>query len=246
MGPLKSIVDSHSFAKLFQSKLFSSTSISFCIKNCRFLSSSSSSSFTVNQPVKPTKSWERSAKLVKNIDKSNAYLEHIRESHDPSMQLKTLEDELKQTMGKALGKQGEKINNALLLVVEERKKIETILSSLSIDKLCINDDDVLLMDEETKKDVYLAVERYNQYIKDAEKARWELLVHRQAIGFITQNHRYLNEKFPIPDKIRLPNSFGVFKDLTDDKQSTKIEATEPVTRNFGDQLDWWEKIGRWR
>jgi hypothetical protein len=165
----------------------------------------------VNQPAKPTKSWERSAKLVKNIDKSNAYLEHIRESHDPSMQLKTLEDELKQTMGKALGKQGEKINNALLLVAEEGRKIETILSSFSIEKLCINDDDVLLMDEETKKDVYLAVERYNHYIKDAEKARWELLVHRQAIGFITQNHRYLNEKFPIPDKIRLPNNFGVFK-----------------------------------
>lgn len=227
----------------FQSKFFKSTSISFRIQQSRLLSSSSS--FTVNQPAKPTKSWERGAKLVKNTDNSNSYLEHIRESHDPSMQLKTLEDELKQTMGKALGKQGEKIKNALLLVVEERRKIEKILSRLSKDKLClINDDDVLLMDEGTKKDIYFTVERHNQYIKDAEKARWELLVHRQAIGFITQNHRYVHDTFPIPEKIKLPNNFGTFKNSADDQPTTKIK--EPVTRNFGDQLDWWEKIGRWR
>jgi hypothetical protein len=234
-------MDARSFVKLFRY----STSISFRIQHCRLLSSSSSS-FTVNQPTKPTQSWERGAKMVKSTEKNNLYLEQIRESHDPSMQLKTLEDELKQTMGKALGKQGEKINRALLLVLEERKKIETILSRSSTDKLCINDDDVPRMNEETKKDIYFAVERYNRYIKDAEKARWELLVHRQAIGFITQNHRFVHDTFPIPDKIKLPNNLGAFQNSTDDKASKKIELKEAVSRNFGDQLDWWEKIGRWR
>ena len=55
------------------------------------------------------KSWERSARAVKNTDKTNKYLEHIRQEHDPALHIKTLEDELRGTMGKALGKQGQKV-----------------------------------------------------------------------------------------------------------------------------------------
>jgi hypothetical protein len=60
-------------------------------------SSSSSSSYTARSPTAETKTWERSASKVKDTDLSdnNPYLDAIRETHDPSQHLKTVEDELK-------------------------------------------------------------------------------------------------------------------------------------------------------
>ena len=91
--------------------------------------------------------------------------------------------------------------------------------------------------------------QHNQYRKDAIKARWELLVHRQAVGFIINNHKFVHEKFPIADAISIPESEDD-DDGNDDvpnkisPQSTlKQKATK---KTFGDQLDWWQRIGRWR
>jgi ribosome-binding ATPase YchF (GTP1/OBG family) len=226
---------------------------------------STKSSFTVNMPTPESKSWERSAKLVKNTDTSNNYLEHIRQTHDPALQLKTLEDELKGTMGKALGKQGDKVLNLLKQVHEERKKVEHLLVSENVEQqdLQLNQfdtdscsDDVreqsLRLSEETKKQIYVHVQKHNQIREKAVHARWELLVHRQAIGFITQNHKFVNEMFQIPDKMTLPGNINDWKEYdgrlgsTAALQGNQQVAKEKVTRNFGDQLDWWERIGRWR
>jgi len=59
--------------------------------------------------------------LVENTKVDNQYLEHIREVHDPSLQLKTLEDELKRTIGGALGKQGEKIVSSIRKMKKKKK-----------------------------------------------------------------------------------------------------------------------------
>ena len=91
----------------------------------------SSSSFTIKMPSSSSSSWERSAKKVKNVDTTNKYLEHIRDVHDPSQHLKTLEDELRGTMGRALGKQGEKILRSLQRVEEERVKYVDLMLSIS-------------------------------------------------------------------------------------------------------------------
>ncbi len=227
--------------------------------------SARSSSFTVNMPSPSTKSWERSAKLVKNTDTTNQYLEHIRDIHDPSMQLKTLEDELKGTMGKALGKQGEKVLYYLQKMNEEREKYVKILLQMgkraNIDKgqegkkdldlnlgIQLDSEDVEALSEKHKEEIYRIVQGHNQYRKDAMKARWELLVHRQAVGFITNNHRFVHEKFPIPENIVLPEGFGRWSSIEggDHGSNSSNRMREPVTRNFGDQLHWWESIGRWR
>ncbi len=220
-----------------------------------------STSFTVNMPSPSTKSWERSAKLVKNTDTSNQYLEHIRDIHDPSMQLKTLEDELKGTMGKALGKQGEKVLYYLQKMNEEREKYVTILLRMGVQieyndrgkgkdldlSTQLDEKHVEGLSEKHKQEIYHIVQSHNQNRKDAMKARWELLVHRQAVGFITNNHRFVNEKFPIPENIVLPNGFGDWESIKgDDRLNSSNRIREPVTRNFGDQLHWWESIGRWR
>lgn len=240
-------------------------------------------------------SWERSAKLVKNIDRTNQYLEHIRDVHDPSQHLKTLEDELRGTMGKALGKQGQKVLSALKKLQVERERYEHLIYSIVSE----NGGEKSEIDEEnhqknshqsTSKNnnnspqeqqkqnrltstlqklsfqsisssnqtkLLQIIHQYNRHKKDAEKARWELTVHRQAVGFIVNNHRFVQEKFPIPSQLPLPhdmddsmissnNNHGHHNDGCRNGMNKGRGGDGGVIRNFGDQLDWWEKIGRWR
>lgn len=196
--------------------------------------------------------------MVKKTDTSNQYLEHIRDLHDPSMQLKTLEDELKGTMGKALGKQGEKVLHHLRKMNEQKEKYEKmieesfVMHSTSEDaeikntSLDPNVHDLSKLSECIKKELFATIKNHNRFRQDAIQARWELLVHRQAIGFITQNHRFVHEKFPIPDMLDVPSGLGEYSINGNGKEKTKVRNTEPVKRNFGDQLDWWERFGRWK
>ena len=39
---------------------------------------------------------------------------------------------------------------------------------------------------------------FNERRKAAKHAKWELIVHRQAIGFRIKNHDTVNDLFPIP------------------------------------------------
>lgn len=237
-----------------------------------FSSKNREGSFTVNMPSPETKSWQRGAKLVKNTGTtSNKYLEHIRQTHDPALHLKTLEDELKGTMGQALGKQGEKVLNILNQMHEERRKVNALLttccsnmnlqdseSNLDVDVDAYHvlvdananaEEEQIQIPESAKKHIYHHVQNHNRMRKQSVQARWELLVHRQAIGFITQNHKFVNEMFQIPEIMNLPGNTEDWKDYkhSDDAVPKKQQVVvETVTRNFGDQLDWWERIGRWR
>ena len=55
------------------------------------------------------------------------------------------------------------------------------------------------------------------------------------------NHKYVMEKFPIGEPLYEPPEEDVANgDMDMDKTSKK----EP--KKFGDQLDWWQTIGRWK
>lgn len=194
-----------------------------------------------------TTSWERGAKLIKSTDgqstesstsKTNKYMEEIRSIHDPSLHIKTLEEELLGTMGQALGKQGEKINLALQVMDQERTKYHKIL-----------------LDQSTTSDENLrdVVTRHNESRELAKKARWELLVHRQAVGFTVGNHKYVMDTFPIPDRLVLPDDYDETNECVESKSPQNKHrnkkqqiSSEPVQRTFTDQLDWWQTIGRWK
>ena len=210
-------------------------------------SKNTSKSFTVNMPSTTTESWERGAKVVQNTDTTNQYLEQIRESHDPSLHLKTLEDELKGTMGKALGKQGDKILNLLKKMNDEKLKYDRIISSLFLKEsdTRIECHDVKKISSVVKKEIYLQVQEHNRRREEAVHARWELLVQRQAIGFITDNNRFVHAKFPIPERLEIPDIIGE-RDADGLLKLTRKDTKEPVKPVFGDQLDWWERVGRWR
>lgn len=161
------------------------------------------------------KTWERSAKMVKNTKVTNQYLELIRESHDPSLHIKSLEDELRGTMGKALGRQGDKIMFALGRMEEQRQRLHTL---------------------EEKNEIRECVILYNQYREEAKQARWELEVQRQAIGLLVNNQKFIHEQYPIGDALPLPQEDGTLPK----------NRKEKAKQEFGDQLDWWQRIGRWR
>lgn len=206
-------------------------------------------------------SWERGAKLVKATEKTNKYLDYIRDSHDPSLHLKTLEDELKGTMSKALGNQGEKVLKLVQNLNHQRARYDDILASYyhknGNEKGSSNgSENELKLDDLThgeKSSLFIVVQNHNRLRKEALHARWELLVHRQAVGFITNNHRFVHERFPIPESLQLPGEekdWSEFQDanksMTNTRAIQRQGAKEAVTRNFGDQLIWWERIGRWR
>jgi len=210
-------------------------------------------------PSPTTKSWERGAKMVKNTDTGNQYLEHIRDTHDPSLHLKSLEEELKGTMSQALGNQGRKLLQVIHRMNEEREKYEEILASMYNNTDAVGHSSAselrstelpLDLSEMDKVTLVAIVQNHNMLKKDAITARWELLVHRQAVGFITKNHKFVDDNFPIPQVLNLPGKaedWEGYEDKGKDAQ-TKCQqvAKEAVSRNFGDQLDWWERIGRWR
>jgi hypothetical protein len=65
--------------------------------------------------------------MIKNTKIENEYLEHMRDLHDPSLHLKTIKDELKGTIGKTLGKQGEKILMYAHIMHTKHEKYEELL-----------------------------------------------------------------------------------------------------------------------
>lgn len=164
--------------------------------------------------------WERGAEKVKNTDLTNPYLEAIRKTHDPIQHIKTIEDELKSTIGRALGKQGQKILRAVHAMQEQLKLLEE-------------------KRHDPDEQLQSIVDRYNQYREEAMTARWELTVHRQAAGFIIGNHQYVTDAYPIPNK--LPNVAVTEATV----EAPKPEETKKK-KNFTGQLEWWENVGRWK
>ena len=182
-------------------------------------------------PGPSTTTWERSAIAVKNTNVTNPYLEAIRDTHDPTMHLKTIEDELKGTIGKALGKQGDKILTALQRMQEEFQNYQELLA---------------MHETVHHPAVQACAVRFNNVRKQAIQARWELMVHRQAAGFIVNNHKYVMEHYPIAQALPVCNDDDDDDDDDDDNDINQPAASLPKKKQFGDQLDWWQRIGRWR
>jgi len=127
-----------------------------------------------------------------------------------------------------LGKQGDKILNAIREMKEYKLRYDQSIS------------------EESFHEAVDVAHRYNEARERAIKARWELLVHRQAVGFTVGNHAYVHNAFRIPDA--LPVKLDDLIPNNDDsmQQTIHSETVKPKKEKFGDQLDWWQRIGRWK
>jgi len=202
----------------------------FCASSSfsRFSTASAQSS---KAPTKPASSWERSARLVKNTDVANPYLEQVRaEIVDPSLQLKTIEDELCGAIGKALGRQGEKV---LFAVREMKNQHAQYLEFIRVGAY---------------EAAMQSAQRHNDARKRAIKARWELLVHRQAVGFTVDNHRVVHQTFPITEAlpIKMDEIIAIASLDGGTKPASDGPSVEQDKKVWGDQLAWWQHVGRWK
>ena len=184
--------------------------------------------------------WERMAVAVKYSEKetNNTYLNTIRATHDPALELKTVEDELKGTIGKALGRQGHKILHVKQLMEKELERYNTLIKShSSTDK-----------NSKLHPDIINSANNYNEYRKQALQARWELTVQRQAAGFIVNNHNYVTEQYPIAEALPVRTEHdesGNSKNTAGTNLASSATEKDPKVK-FTDQLQWWERVGRWR
>lgn len=231
--------------------------------SCRYLASSSppptpSQSADVKVPTHTAlKSWESGARRVQNVNgENNTYMDHIRDLHDPSLHLKTIEDELKGTIGKALRRQADKILTSVRCMEQEHKRLIELMerhgatthngnSTSRNDEDDHDDDDDVCVFIDDHPDVTQCAEKYNEYRKEAIQRRWELIVHRQAVGFIVENHKVVMETFPIPPAIKIIDGERTTTKRKSPWQQQQ-QQKETQKKTVGDQLEWWQKIGRWK
>jgi hypothetical protein len=187
----------------------------------RAFASKSPGEYKATAPSPELKSWESGARLVKNTTVENQYMEHIRAVHDPSMHVKTIEDEIKGTIGQALGKQGQKVLSFMQRIEQERQKYEELREQ-----------------QAPASKIIACAKEHNSFRKQGIQARWELLVHRQAVGFIVNNHKVVMDKYPIGD--------GLPEEIVRDADGWEKKEPAPKPQQFTDQLEWWQKIGRWK
>jgi hypothetical protein len=218
--------------------------------------------------------WERGALAVKNGNpqrvvadaketktaattpdpsSQSTYMDKIRATHDPAQHLKTIEDELLGTNGQALGRQGEKILRAVQQMDDEFRIYQELCATHSTTTTTTTSSTVL-----THPLVTDSALRYNRHRQDALKARWELTVHRQAVGFIVNNHRYVTEQYPIAGALPVvAHGTGSISSKSEmrsvvagdggsgtDLQSKNADGNQqrPREKKFTDQLDWWGSV----
>jgi lysozyme family protein len=158
------------------------------------------------------------------------------------------------SIGSALGKQSGKIMNFTALMEKELENYHDVLQQQQQQQQTANGTDgtigadtAVLLEEIAAK--------HNELREHALKSRWELTVHRQAAGFIVNNYQDVDKYHPIGAKLTADKPVRMDDGVdgasassvgTDVSNAEERAAEKPAVKKFGDQLDWWQEIGRWR
>lgn len=122
------------------------------------------------------RSWEKLVRELQDSGYQSEYLDRLRSRLTPSERHEALEAEIAQEVAQALGRSEAKVNHALL---------ELELLAREIDA--------------ARPEHRPALEaRFDLLVERAERARRDLLIHREAVG-IRQN-AILERLYPIPER----------------------------------------------
>lgn len=148
--------------------------------------------YCARPPRKQEPSWKTlAAKLKSGTDSDDrsrdSYIDKMKPMYDVSDSIAKLEDELQEEMAVALGKTGDK--TCYYFKLHQRAHEEFLLLTSKEASL----------DERLK-----ACRTFNVIRAEAEAARRNLIIHRQAIGFYWRNHSIVEEKFPLLPKVKEP------------------------------------------
>ena len=154
--------------------------------------------YCARPPRKQEPSWRTLASKLKESETSSddsagkEYIDKkLKPFYDVSDSIAKLEDELQEEMAVALGKTGDK--TVYYYKLHERAHAQY---------LRLSDENNRASLEERLK----ACRTFNALRTEAENARRNLIIHRQAIGFYWRNHHIVEEKFPLIPKVVEPTN----------------------------------------
>ena len=127
-------------------------------------------------------------------------------------------------IGKALGKQGEKV----LFAIREMKQHHIQYTKQ--------------IKDQSYNEAFQSAQMYNNARTKAIKARWELL---QAVGFTVDNHSVVHDTYNIGEQ--LPTRLEDIVDECGEPKRQNHDVDESTKKKkWGDQLSWWQRVGRWK
>ena len=153
--------------------------------------------YLARPPTKSTTAWTNLAHRVKGgveHSPSGVHIEKIKREGAFNVEdsIAKLEEELQEEMAVALGKTGDKCGYYFTLMTHAYEDYKRISNPQ-------------IKCEGNLEDRIIAAKTVNALRIKAEGARRDLIIHRQAIGFYWNNHRIVEEKFPLPPKLKIPD-----------------------------------------
>ncbi len=132
--------------------------------------------------------WKTLVQDLARAGFDSPYLDRLKKKVDVELATDELEKEIVQEMASALGRAGDKVDYALLRLDVVARAIDEAPSP---------------SERRTR------VARWNQLREEAIQARYELRIHREAVGI--RDNRVLEALYPIPPRkrfVRLPRRGG--------------------------------------
>jgi hypothetical protein len=150
----------------------------------------------IAEKMKPPKedqtSWKRLAEQIKQEKKSgepqSEYLDRIRGSYDVNDHVLKIEEEVIQEIASSLGRTGDKCNYKFYVMEAQGRMCDDVNAQARRNP----------GDPAIQAALEATVSEFNRMRKEAEEARKDLIIHRQAVGFQTSNHAAVYEKWPLP------------------------------------------------
>jgi hypothetical protein len=128
-----------------------------------------------SRPMRPAP-WTSLVRTLADAGHQSPYLDRLRARVDPSRAQDDLETEIRAEIAAALGRAEDKVNAALLRLELAGRDLDTAADG----------------------DRRQRTADFNALREEALHARWELLVHREAVGF--RRNGMLDELYPIPPR----------------------------------------------
>ena len=137
--------------------------------------------YAARPPKKDVPSWKNLAATLKDEQSDSPYLARIRRDVvDMKDHVERIEEEVLEEMSAALGRTATRCDYKFFMLDKAKEKVDAAAH---------------------RSQRRAAIEAFNAARLEAEEARRALLIHRQAIGFRTQNYQEVSKFWPLPKKM---------------------------------------------
>ena len=166
-------------------------------------------------PPKPT-AWRSLAEQLVDEGCESVYLTRIRAQHDVNAHVDSIADEVAEEMAQALGRTTSKCDYAFAVLARDRaahaRAVDGVLAmrapelkaALAARGLATGGNKPVLRARLLPAATEETRDAFEAQRKVCQRARSDLLIHRQALGFKTENHAVVEKYYPLSDLRPLP------------------------------------------